>query len=128
MAEQVDATFQEVFSETNSTDSIRLLCISTVTNPGMIPICYMSEALATALKQRVDAPAATNAPESEGSQAPDSISSPAHQTGTPPLPILPMSDIPLIGTSQLGRCSLVRSIVNPQHKKQDFSLNGMPND
>ena len=52
MAEEVDATFWEVFSETSSTDSVRLLpwCISTATNPGAIHICYMSEALATTIQ------------------------------------------------------------------------------
>ena len=55
----------------------------------------MSEALATAMQPRVDAPAAATTPESEGSQALASMSNPAHQTGTPPLPILPMLDSPL---------------------------------
>ena len=46
MAEEVDATFPEVFSEMSLTDLVSLLpwCISTAASPDMIPICYMSEA------------------------------------------------------------------------------------
>ena len=101
MAEEVDAIFWEVFSETSSIDLVRLLpwCISTTTiNPGALPTHYMSEALATTMQQGVEAPVATTTPESRGSQALASMGSPACQTETPPLPILPMSDIPLIGT------------------------------
>ena len=100
MGEEVDATFQEVFSETSSIDSVGILpwCISTTANLGGLPACYMSKALATTMQQRVGASVAATTPESWGSQALASMSSPACQTETPPLPILPMSDIPLIGT------------------------------
>ena len=100
MAEEVETTFQEVFSETISTDSIRLLswCISTAPNPDTIPIYYMSEVLATIVQHGVDAPMAATAPESEGSWAPASTSSPACQTGTPPPLFLPILDIPLVST------------------------------
>ena len=64
MAEEVDATFQEVFSKTSSAQSVKLFlwCISTTANPGMIPICYMNEALATTMQCRVDTPVAATAP------------------------------------------------------------------
>ena len=44
MEEEVDATIWEV-SETSSIDWVRLLpwCISTNTNPGALPTCYMTE-------------------------------------------------------------------------------------
>ena len=128
MAKEVDTIFREVFSETSSTNLVRLLpwCISTATNPGMIPICYMSEALATTMQQRVDAPAGTTIPESEGSQTPASTSSPAHPTWTPPLPILSMSDILIINTPPV-RCSLARFIIDPQCKMWDNSPNSVPN-
>ena len=104
MAEKVDATFQEVFSEMSSTDSVRLLpwCISTAANPGMIPIHYMSEALTTTVQQRMDAPVATTALGSEGSQALASTNNPAHQTGTPPLPFFPCHTFYLSAFPQLG--------------------------
>ena len=113
MAEEVDATFQEVFPETSSTDLFRLLpwCISIVNNPDVIPIHYMSEVLATIMQQEVDAPTATTTPESKDSQAPASMSSPACQTGTPSLPFLPMLDIPLVGTLQSGTQSLGSSLI-----------------
>ena len=122
MAEEVDTTFQEVFSETSLTDSVRLLprCISTTTNPGAIPMHYMGEALATTMQWRVDAPAAATVLEPEGPQAPVSTSSPVHQAGAPPLPIFSMLDIPLIGTPPVGH-SLIRFIIDPLHKKQDHS-------
>ena len=52
MAEDADATFWEVFSETSSTDLVRLLpwCISTIANPSVIPVCYMSEELTNYFK------------------------------------------------------------------------------
>ena len=62
---------------------------ATLTWSGYFPHAYMSEALATAIQQRVDAPAATTTPESEGSQALASMNSPVCQTETPPLPNLP---------------------------------------
>ena len=130
MAKEVDATFwEEVFSETRLTDSVRLppWCISTTAIPGAISICYMSEALATTVQWRADAPVAATAPELKGPQAPASMSSPAHHTEIPPLPILPMSDIPVIGTPPVGY-SLVGFIVNPLHKKWDHSSNGAPSE
>ena len=77
MAEEVDTTFWEVFSETSSIESVRLLLrhISTSANPSALPTCYMSEALATTVQWRVDTPVATTAPESQDSQAPVSTSS-----------------------------------------------------
>ena len=100
MAEEVAATFWEVFSETSSIDLVRLLpwCISTTANPGAIPTHYMSGGLATTMQQRVDAPAATTAPESMVTCALASTSSPACPTETPPILILPMLDILLIST------------------------------
>ena len=52
MEEEVDTTFWEVFSETSSINSVWLLlwCISTATNPGALPTCYMSKALATTMQ------------------------------------------------------------------------------
>ena len=44
MAQEADATFQEVFSQTNLTDSVKLLsqCVSSA-----VPLHYMNEVLAT---------------------------------------------------------------------------------
>ena len=125
MAEVVDITFQEVFSEISSTDLVRLLpwYISTAANPNAIPICYMSEALATIMQQGVDAPMATTAPESEGSWALASTSSLVHQTGTPALPLLPVFDLPLFCTPPVEH-SLIRLLTNPLHKRLDCSPNG----
>ena len=100
--------------------------ICTAANPGTILIGYMSEALATTLQWRVDAPVAAITLESKGSQVLASKSSPAHQTGTPPLPSPPISDIPLIGAPL--RYSLVGFIINPQCKKQDCSPSSTPDD
>ena len=122
MVEEVVATFWEVFSETSSIDLVRLLpwCISSATNPDNLPTYYMSESLATNMQQRVEAPTATTTPESGGPQALDSMSSPVGQTETLPLPILPLSNIPLISTPSVGH-SLVRLFIDPQHTKQDCS-------
>ena len=66
----------------------------------MIPIHHLSEALVTTVQPGADALAVTPAAGSEGSQALSPMSSPAHHSETPPLPILPLSDIPYIGTPQ----------------------------
>ena len=63
----------------------------------------MSEALAT-----------------EGSQAPDLSDSPAHQTGTPPLLVLPFLDIPFVCTCQVGH-PFAGIIAGPTQKKWDCS-------
>ena len=128
MEEEMDATFWEVFSETSSIDSIRLLlwCISTPANPGALPACYLCEALATTVQWRVEIPMPATAPESGVPQAQVSMSRPAHQTKTPPHPILPLSNIPLIGTHPVGH-SLTRLLVDPQHTKWDHSPNGASN-
>ena len=106
MEEEVDAMFSEVFSKTSSIDSVRLLswCISTTTNLGALLTCYLSEALATTMQWRVEVLLAATAPESGGPQAQFSMKSLACQTETPPLPILPLSNIPLLGTPLVG-CS-----------------------
>ena len=58
--EEVDATFCEVFSDTRSAESVRLLpwCISTLANPDVIPVHHLSEVLATTVQPGVDAPVA----------------------------------------------------------------------
>ena len=70
MAEEVDTTLWEVFSETSSIDLVRLLpwCLSTATNPGTLPTCYMGEALATTVQWRANSPSATTTALSKGSQ------------------------------------------------------------
>ena len=120
MAEEADATFQEVFSQTSSTDSVKLLpwCVSST-----FPLCYMNKVLATAVQQREDIPATTTMLELEGSQAPTLPDSPAHQTGTPPLPVPPLLDIPLVGTPPVG-CPFGGFIDGPTQKKWDCSSSG----
>ena len=61
MEEEVDANFWEVISETSSIDVVKLLlwCISTTASPGALPTCYMSEALATTVQWRAEAPRTT---------------------------------------------------------------------
>ena len=49
----------------------------------------------------------------------------ACQTKTLPLLILPLSNIPLIGTPPV-RCSLAELLINPQHTKQHHSPKGVP--
>ena len=82
MAEEADTTFQEVFSQASSTDSIELLlwCISST-----VCLCYMSEVLATTTQQEEDIPGTITVPKLEDLQAQDPADSPAHQAGTPPL-------------------------------------------
>ena len=57
------------------------------------------------------------------------LTSPSHHEqpspGTQPLPVLPMLDIPLIGTPPIW-CSPVRFIINPHHRKQDHCPSGTP--
>ena len=125
IAEEVGTTLFEVFSKTNSTDSVRLLpwCISTVASPGTIPMHYMSEALATTVQWRLDAPAVTTTCGSKGSQAPASMSSLACQCTVHPVllhlfPFFPCWTFPLL-TPPAG-CSLVRFIIDPQHKKWNW--------
>ena len=125
MAEEVDATFHEVFSNISSADSVRLIpwCISTTAIPDVIPIHHLSEALATTMQP--EEMAVAPAPGSEGSLGP--TSSPAHHSETPPPPILPLSDVAYISTPPVG-CSLVGFLINPQHPKQDCSPSGALSD
>ena len=129
MEEEVDTTFQEVFLETGSIDPVRLLpwCISTATNPGALPTCYLSEALAITMQQRVEVPMAAIAPESVDPQALVFMSSSACQTETPPLPISPLSNILLMCTLPVGH-SLAGLLINSQHTKWDHSPNSAPDD
>ena len=124
MGEEVDTTFWKVFSETSSIDSVRLLpwCVS-----GALLACYKSEALATTVQQKVEAPMAANTPESWGPQALVSTSSPVCQMETLPLPILPLSNIPLIGTPPVGH-SPVRFLTDPQYTQLDCSPTSAPSD
>ena len=96
MVEQTYATFQEVFSQVSSADSIKLLpwYISSA-----VALHYMSEALATTMQQDDDVPAASKP---EGSLDPGPSSSPAHPSRTLPLPVPPLPDIPFVGTPPSG--------------------------
>ena len=118
--QKAEATFWEVFSETNSTDLARLLpwSISITANPGAIPICYKNKALATTMQWRVDAPVATTTLESEGSQA--ALGLHLFQfflCQTFPLSVLPQSGSHLQGSSLIA-----------WYIKLDCSPSGEPND
>ena len=91
MAEEVDATFHEVFSDISSADSVRLIpwCICTAANPDVIPVHHLSEALTTTMQPGVDTPVVAPVPGSKGSQVLAPMSSPAYHSETPPPPILP---------------------------------------
>ena len=117
MAEQADSTFQEVFSQWNSTDLINLIlwCVSSA-----VSLHYMSEALATTASQEEDVPVTVTVPELEGFQAPDPSDSPAHQTGTPPLPVHPFLDIPFVGAPPNGH-PFAGFIAGPMQRKWDCS-------
>ena len=120
MAKEADATFQEVFSQANLTNSIKLLpwCVSST-----FPFHYMSEVLATTMQQNEDIPATITVPKLEGSLALGPSNSPAYQTGTLPLPVPPLPDIPFVGTPQVGLC-FAWFIASPTQKKQDYSSSG----
>ena len=127
MAEEVDATFQEVFSETSSTDSVRLLtwCISTATNPGVMPICYMSEALATAVQQG----AAQWLPSHQSLRTHMSqpLQTALHtKLGLHHFPFFPCQTSPLLALP-VGS-PLIWVHCQSQHKKWDCSPKGAPDD
>ena len=117
MVKQVDATFQEVFSQVSLTDLIKLLpwCVSST-----VTLHYMSDVLATASQQEEDIPVTIAIPEPEGSWAPDPSDSPAHQTETPPLPVPPLWDIPFVFTQLVG-CTFAEFLAIPIQKKWDHS-------
>ena len=120
MVKEADATFQEVFSQVSLTDLNKLLpwCISSA-----VPLCYMSNALATAMQQDKDVPATSTVPKPEGSLAPSPPNSPAFQTWTLPLPVPPLPDIPFVGTIPVG-CPFAGFIAGPTQKKWDHSSSG----
>ena len=124
MTEEADTTFQKVFSQKHLTDSVKLLpsCISSA-----IPLPYMSKVLATTAWQREDVPVTTTTPEPEGSQALASSGSPAHWTGTPPLPVPLLQDTPFVGTPPVAH-PFAKFIVSLMQKKQDCSSSGTPCD
>ena len=98
----------------NKYNSVRLFpwCISSVTNLGALPTCYLSEALATTMQWRAKIPMASTSPESRDLQAQVSMSRLACQTETLPLPILPLSNIPHISTPPVGH-SLTGLLIDP---------------
>ena len=120
MIEQTDASFQEVFSQVSSADSIKLLpwCISAA-----VPLSYRSGMVATATQQDEDISAAS---EPHGSLAPCPSSSPVHPPGTPPLPVPPLLDIPLVGTPPVGHPFAEFLAISTQ-KKQDCSPSSLLN-
>ena len=117
IVKQTDATFQEVFSQASSTNSIKLLswCISST-----VPLCYMSGVLATAMQQNEDIPATTTAAKPDGSLAPGPSSSPAHPPGTPPLPVHSLLDILFVGTPPVGH-PFAEFLAIPKQKRWDCS-------
>ena len=80
----------------------------------------MRDALATAMKQGKDMPATTTVPEPEGSPALGPSDSPAFPTGTPPLPVSCLPDIPFVGTPPVGN-PFAEFIAGPTQKKGDHS-------
>ena len=117
MVKQADATFQEVFSQGNSANSIKLLpwCISST-----VLLCYMSGALATATQQDEDVPATTTASEPEGSLASGPSSSPTHPPRTPPFRVPPLLDIPFVSIPPV-ECPFAEFLAVPTQKKWDCS-------
>ena len=99
MVKETDTTFQEVFSEVRLNDLMKLLhwCICPT-----VPLCYMKEALSTTMQQDEDIPATSTVPETESSQVLGPSNSPAHQTGTLPLPVHLLPYTPFVGTPQVG--------------------------
>ena len=88
---------------------IRLLpwCISSASNPGAIPICYMIEALATTMQQRADAPVAATATEPKGPQALASMQAVLHiKLRLHLFPFFPHQTFPLLALPQSGTHSL----------------------
>ena len=110
MTEQTDATFQEVFSQVSSVVSIKLLpwYISAA-----VPLHYMSRTMATVMQQDEDVPAAS---EPQGSPAAGPSSSPVHPLRTPPLPALPLLDLPFGGTPPLGHIFACFLAISAQKK------------
>ena len=114
MVEEADATFQEVFSQVRLTDLIKLLpwCISST-----VPLHYISRSLATTAQQDEDIPATTTVSDPEGSLALGPSSSPACPTGTLPLPVPPLRNIPFVGTPPV-RHHLLSSLPAPHRKSR----------
>ena len=98
MAQEGNATFQEVFPMTSLADSIKLIpwCISST-----IPFSYMGNTLATTVWQGKNAPSTTAAHELEESTALRPTSSVAHLTKTLPVISL-LSDLPFVATPPVG--------------------------
>ena len=108
--EQTDATFPEVVSQVSSADYIKSLPwhISVA-----VPLYYMSGMMATATQQDEDVPAAFKP---EGSPAPGPLSSPVHPPRTPPLPVPPLLDIPMVGTPPVGQAFAEFLAISKQKK------------
>ena len=123
MAKEVNATFHEVFSDISLADLVRLIpwYIYTTASHDVIPVHHLGKALATAMQPGVDGPAVTLAPGSEDPQVLAPMSSPAHDSETAPPPILPLSDVPSIGTPPVG-CLLVGFLIDSQNAKQMVHL------
>ena len=123
MAEQVDTTLREVLSQMSQANLVRLFpwFLSATANPSAGPICSVSEALATVMQPRMDAPADNTTSGFEGYLAPVSMCSPVYQASTPPPLVLPVLDILAAGIP-IG-LPFFKLAIGPKHKKWDFSPN-----
>ena len=110
--------FQEVFSQVHLADSIKLpsWCISVV-----VPLCYMSGMMVTAMQQDEDVAAASKP---QCSLAPDPSSSLVHPPRMPPLPVPPLLDIPLVGTPPVV-CPFAEFLAISTQKKWGCSPSGL---
>ena len=115
MAEESNSTFQKVFSQMSSTDSIKLLpwCVSSA-----VALHYINEVLATAAQWEEDIPWTATVPDPESSQVLNPPDSPAHHTGIPTPLVPPLLDIPIVGTPLVGH-PFAWFIVDPMQKRED---------
>ena len=96
--------------------------ISTTANPSTGPVWSVSEALTSVMQPRADAPADNTTPGFKGSLTPASMSIPVTWAS----PVLPMSDIPVVGTPV--KQSFFMLTVSLKHKKWDHPTDNAPND
>ena len=105
MIDQTDATYQEVSSQASLTEAVKLLpwCISAV-----MPFHYISRLVTIAAQQDKGIPTVSEPsptapePEPHGSSNPGLSGGLTLPTGTPPLPVSSLPDMPLAGTPWWG--------------------------
>ena len=128
MAEEVDVTFHKVFSDISPVNAVRLILVYLHHSLSWCDSCTSPE-WGTGYHCATRSGCLGSHPCSRvwGLTSPDPFEQSCASLWDSTPPILLLSDVPYIGTPPVG-CSLIGSLINPQHAKWDCSPKTAPDD